>query len=84
MGGRRHPSSVRVAVVAAIGLFFAAGLFAWTLVAAHAAPAAQVTLQLWPSGQGSIEVTQGGEGLDPNPCDFTAVVAKGARRLPAS
>jgi hypothetical protein len=71
------PSS-RVGAVAVIGALFIVGLMGSRFVDAQAAPAAQVTLRLWPAGQGRIEVTQGGSDLDPNPCGFTAILEKGA------
>ena len=48
------------------------------LVAARGAQAADVTLLLWPSGQGRIEVVQGGKDLNPDPCGFTAILERGA------
>ncbi len=75
--GRRWPSHSGVSALAIVGALFFVGLLASRFVDARAAPAAEVTLRLWPAGQGRIEVTQGGRDLDPNPCGFTAVLERG-------
>ena len=68
----------RALVFAFVLGLFPAGLLASGLVGAHAAPAAEVTLRLWPAGQGRVEVVQGGTGLDPDPCGFTKVLERGS------
>jgi len=60
--------------VAVLGALLALGLVSG-LVVARAAPATEVTLRLWPAGQGRIEVVQGGKDLTPDPCGFGAILA---------
>lgn len=74
---RWWPSYSRVGVFAIVGVLFIAGLLTPWLLVARAAPAAEVTLKLWPAGQGRIEVTQGGHDLVPNPCGFYNVLLNG-------
>ncbi len=77
--GSRWPRSPKAVALATLGALLFVGLLASGLAAAMVvAPAsstAEVTLRLWPAGQGRIEVTQGGTDLTPNPCDFAAVLA---------
>ena len=75
---RWWPSYSKVGVLAIVGALFVVGLLTPWFLVARAAPAAEVTLLLWPAGQGRIEVTQGGHDLDPNPCGFTSVLDKGS------
>ena len=76
--GSRRPRSPRAAALPALGALLFVGLLASGLAAgmavAPAAPTAEVTLRLWPAGQGRIEATQGGTNLTPTPCNFAAIV----------
>jgi hypothetical protein len=67
----------RAAALAFVAALLPIGMLASGLVVARAAPAAEVTLRLWPAGQGRIEVVQGGKDLNPNPCGFEAVLERG-------
>jgi hypothetical protein len=68
MGDRLRPGSTRRHVIGAlfVALVISQG------AAAHAAGAAQVDLRLWPSGQGRIDVAQGGSIV--RSCDFLEIL----------
>ena len=74
----RSTQARRAGVALCAGALLAAGFLASGMVGARAAPAAEVTLRLWPAGQGRVEVVQGGAGLTPSPCGFTSVLERGA------
>jgi hypothetical protein len=57
---------------------FLLGVFASELVSARATTTADVSLRLWPAGQGRIEATQDGRDLLTEPCDFGSRVRKGS------
>jgi hypothetical protein len=76
--GRRSAGDAKVTVLALFGAMLLLGLLASGVMVAGAAPGAEVTLRLWPAGQGRIEVTQGGKDLDPNPCGFEAILQSGS------
>jgi hypothetical protein len=64
--------------LAMLGALLLAATLVAGLVVARPARAAEVTLLLWPAGQGRIEVVQGGKDLTPDPCGFTAILDRGA------
>ena len=69
--GRGRWRLVLVAAGAALALATAAGGLLGSV--ARGTPGDTITLQVWPAGQGRIEVTQTGRDIEP--CDFTDILA---------